>query len=258
MSLIEGDVASVEQISLWKQYKKLRNQINNKIKKEEKLYKQAKLNECQESASRTWDMAKSFMNWKSSGPPTHLEVEEGNSITLKSKAKDIANIMNNFFLSKVQLIVNKIKDIPLDLSGCIKIMQNKNTSLTFNYVSVATVRKVIQSLKGKKSTSVDQLDSYSVKIACDYIAGPLHHVITLSLMQQRFPEVWKYTKIVPLHKKMSVLKKENYRPVAILSPLSKVLEKLVHKQIYEYFENNKIFHESLHGYRKSRSTLTAF
>ena len=63
--------------------------------------------------------------------------------------------------------------------------------------------------------------------------------------------------IVPFHKKQSVLKKENYRPVAILSPVSKVLEKVVHKQIYEYLENNKIFHESLHGYRKNRSTLTA-
>ena len=53
------------------------------------------------------------------------------------------------------------------------------------------------------------------------------------------------------------LRSKNYRPVAILSPLSKVLEKIVYEQIYEYFSQNKLFHPSLHGYRRNRSTQTA-
>ena len=76
-------------------------------------------------------------------------------------------------------------------------------------------------------------------------------------MQKRVPACWKLTKIVPLHKKQSPLKKENYRPVAILSPLSKILEKVVYSQLYSYFEDKKLFHPSLHGYRDSRSTMTA-
>ena len=82
-------------------------------------------------------------------------------------------------------------------------------------------------------------------------------VITLSIMQQKFPSGWKYTKIVPLHKKESTLKPKNYRPVAILSPLSKVLEKVLYEHVYDYFSRNKLFHPSLHGYRKDRSTMTA-
>ena len=68
---------------------------------------------------------------------------------------------------------------------------------------------------------------------------------------------WKMTKIVPLHKKEAKLKRENYRPVAILSPLSKVLEKIMYEQIYDYFSRNSLFHPSLHGYRRDRSTMTA-
>ena len=136
-------------------------------------------------------------------------------------------------------------------------MQGKNISLSLKYVTVKKVRKLLCSLKNKTSTSVDQLDNYAVKLAAEYIAGPLHHVITLSIMQQKFPSGWKFTKIVPLHKKKSQLKREHYRPVAILSPLSKVLEKIVYEQIYNYFEKNKLFHPSLHGYRRSRSTMTA-
>ena len=89
-------------------------------------------------------------------------------------------------------------------------------------------------------------------VAADYIAEPLHHVITLSLMQQKFPQDWKLTKIIPLHKKNSTLKRENYRPVAILSPLSKILEKVIYQQVYSYFNRNKLFHPSLHGYRRGR------
>ena len=53
------------------------------------------------------------------------------------------------------------------------------------------------------------------------------------------------------------MESKNYRPVAILSPLSKILEKVVYEQVYDYFSRNKIFHPNLHGYRHGRSTQTA-
>ena len=117
-------------------------------------------------------------------------------------------------------------------------------------------RLLLKGLKNSRSKSVDELDSYSVKISVDHIAKPLHHIITLSLMQNKFPTAWKYTKVIPLHKKLSQLDMSNYRPVAILSPLSKVLEKIIYQQIYNYFTINKLFHPNLHGYRQNRSTQT--
>ena len=50
---------------------------------------------------------------------------------------------------------------------------------------------------------------------------------------------------------------KNYRPVAILSPFSKILEKISYEQIYDYFTRNKIFHPSLHGYCQHRTTQRA-
>ena len=45
--------------------------------------------------------------------------------------------------------------------------------------------------------------------------------------------------------------------MAILSPFSKILEKIIYEQLYNYFTNNKLFHPNIHGYRKNRSTQTA-
>ena len=101
------------------------------------------------------------------------------------------------------------------------------------------------------------MDNYCIKISADVIAEPLHHIITLSIIQRKFPTSWKNSKVIPLHKKESKLERKNYRPVAILSPLSKILEKIVYEQMYEYLTKNKIFHPNLHGYRKNRSTQTA-
>ena len=43
----------------------------------------------------------------------------------------------------------------------------------------------------------------------------------------------------------------------MLSPLSKILEKIVYIQIYNYFGRNKLLHPDIHGYRQNRSTTTA-
>ena len=257
LATVEGRRVSPEQEELWKKYKTLRNNISNRTSQEEIRYKRAKVDDSKDNPSQLWGLAKNFMKWTSSGPPTQLEVEDGKKITLYTKASLIAKVMNEFFVSKVQNIVSNLKKLPKDLSGCRKIMQGRNLSISLKFVSIRKVRKLLGSLKNKTSTSIDQLDNYTVELVADQIAWPLHQVITLSIMQQKFPSSWKYTKIVPLHKKKSNLKRENYRPVAILSPLSKILEKVMYEHIYDYFERNNLFHSSLHGYRKDRSTMSA-
>ena len=257
MATSDSDSTSVKQIELWKKYKRLRNEINNNIKKEEIAYKKGKVKDCNGCPSKVWGLAKKLMDWTSPGPPTQLEVEENKKITLYTKARDLSRVMNEFFISKVQKILNGLRQVPEDLSGCRQIMGDRNLSLSLSFITVRKVRSILSSLKSTTSTAVDQLDNFAIKLAAPHLAGPLHHVITLSILQQKFPDTWKLTKIVPLHKKKSTLKKENYRPVAILSPLSKVLEKVLHEQVYHYFERNTLFHPSLHGYRQGRSTMTA-
>ena len=196
-----GMAASREQALLWNEYKQLRNQISNRIKNEEILYKRSKVEDCVDCPSQTWKLAKSFMQWTSSGPPTQLEVEEKNKIVLYRKARELAKVMNEFFISKVEKIVEGLPKLPVTLRGCENLMVGKDISFSTRFVTVQKIRKLLGSLKNKTSTAVDQLDNHAVKVAADYIAGPLHHVITLSLMQQKFPQEWKFSKIVPLHKK---------------------------------------------------------
>ena len=70
-------------------------------------------------------------------------MEERKKITLYTKAKDLARVMNEFFISKVQNIVKGLKDVPTNLNGCRKMMSGKNLSLSMRFVTVQKVRKLL-------------------------------------------------------------------------------------------------------------------
>ena len=238
----------------WASYNKLRNQVNNRLKIEEKNFKLEKFMEIRGSPSDNWKTAKLFMNWENSaGPPSQLQIGG----TLLSKAKEIASEMNRFFINKVNCLRSGIQFQPNMFENCYKIMEGKKCTLDLSHVSLKRVSQLLKGIKSSKSNAIDTLDSHSIKIAADVIARPIHHLVCLSIIQCKFPTAWKLSTVIPLHKKGSKLEQKNYRPVAILSPLSKILEKVVYQQLYTHFSKNNIFDNNLHGYRTNHSTQTA-
>ena len=70
-----------------------------------------------------------------------------------------------------------------------------------------------------------------------------------------FPDSLKLGNITPVHKKDEPTDKENYRPVSVLSLLSKIFEKLIYDQLNEYLEQH--LNSLLCGFRKAHSTQNA-
>ena len=251
--MVSSGAACPAQIIAWNEYRQFRNLINNRKKYEEQHFKTDKMAEVADSPDIVWKSAKSFMGWKSKGTPSQLNIAN----KLVTSAKLIAQSMNEFFINKVRIIREGMESVPFNFNKVNEIMMNKNCRMKLSHVSLLKVKKILKSLSNSRSTGIDELDNFSVKLASEHIAQPIHHIVTLSIMQNKFPSGWKYSKVLPLHKKLDHLERKNYRPVAILSPLSKVLEKIVYEQIYSYFSSNHLFHPNLHGYRKHRSTQTA-
>ena len=91
----------------------------------------------------------------------------------------------------------------------------------------------------------------------DEILPAVTHIVNLSIQQAVFPSLYKVAKVIPLFKKGDPLLPKNYRPVAILCILSKVIERVVYIQIVEYMTKNDLFHPNHHGFRAHHSTATA-
>ena len=89
------------------------------------------------------------------------------------------------------------------------------------------------------------------------ISFPLSVIINQSLHSGIFPDRLKIAKVLPLFKKGEKDIFDNYRPISILPAISKIFEKIIYKQVFEYFVENKLFFESQHGFRQNHSTETA-
>ena len=76
--------------------------------------------------------------------------------------------------------------------------------------------------------------------------------INFSLRENIFPEELRHSEVIPLYKKLDPLNKENYRPVSLLSHVSKVFERIIYKQINLYMEGK--LSKYLTGFRKSHGT----
>ena len=69
-----------------------------------------------------------------------------------------------------------------------------------------------------------------------------------------FPHKLKRAKVLPLFKKGDKERMENYRPVSLLTSISKVFEKVVFVQLSQYFQDNGLFYEGQYGFRENHST----
>lgn len=126
--------------------------------------------------------------------------------------------------------------------------------LDISHVTVQEVLDAIKRLKSKRSAGPDGIPQYVVKGCGDVIAYPISIIINKSLKQKTFPEAWKIARVCPVFKNGDNGNIKNYRPVSILSILSKVFEDVLHKKIYHHVE--KIVLPQQHGFMRGRSTTS--
>ena len=90
-----------------------------------------------------------------------------------------------------------------------------------------------------------------IKLNSNIFSNLIYKQFNYCIDNGEFPNDLKHADIVPVYKKNSKCEKENYRHVSTLSNLSKIYEKLMYNQLYDYFNN--ILFSSQHGFRKGYS-----
>ena len=90
--------------------------------------------------------------------------------------------------------------------------------LILQEVTEQEVVKIIRDMSSSHSYGHDGIDSDSLKISSEEIAGPIKHIINLSIVHKKFPSKWKLCSVIPLHKggKKSQLIPESFCPISLL------------------------------------------
>ena len=109
---------------------------------------------------------------------------------------------------------------------------------------------IISSFKSKTSSGHDVVSSKLVKDLKYALSFPLSIIINNSLAMGLVPNMAKLAKIIPIYKAKDKKDISNYRPISLLPVVSKILEKVVHKNLYTFLEKNKVVYASQYGFRK--------
>ena len=123
-------------------------------------------------------------------------------------------------------------------------------------VSRGFIRKQLLGLNPRKAVGLDEIPSFFLRDGADSIVEPVCHIVNTSIFTEMVPSGFKQARVRPLFKKGSKLDAGNYRPVSVLSVLSKILERAVHDQLSHYLQKRGLLYEYQSGFRGSFSTDT--
>ena len=119
------------------------------------------------------------------------------------------------------------------------------------------ISELIQKLPAKTSSGYDNISNVLLKDIGRYIVSPLTIIFNESLTMGIFPEVMKLADVVPLYKAKEKFLETNYRPISLLTTMSKILEKVVYNRVYKFLNDNNQLYENQYGFRNRHSCDTA-
>ncbi len=126
-----------------------------------------------------------------------------------------------------------------------------------SFIDINEMKNIINSLKDKMSSGHDELPIKILKKVKGPLLKPLVHLVNSSFVSGLVPNKIKLAKVIPLHKKGDLKNISNYRPVSLLSSISKVYEKAMYARLVHFLDTCNLFDDAQHGFRKGRSIVTA-
>ena len=128
------------------------------------------------------------------------------------------------------------------------------TKCKFRCVTQAEIVQAINKLENKNSFGHDGISNKLLKFIKDEIISSLTLIVNQMITTGIFPDSFKKSKIIPLFKKGEPSLLVNYRPISLLPTISKIFERIIHNQMYDYFNDNNLLAEQQYGFRKLHST----
>ena len=227
-------------------YKEALNAATTEIRQSKRSYEQKLACNIKNDSKSFYAYVRSKQNVQDKVGP--LEDSAGNII---SQGFLMAEDLNGYFSSV--FTKEDISSLPV---ADAKFQGAKSEYLGPLVVTPELVAKKIRAMKDNKSPGVDGIPPKLLMETVDLISIPLARVFNLSLKEGVVPFEWKEANIIPLFKKGSRNKSENYRPVSLTSVICKLLERLIKDHMVDFLVKHKLLNSSQHGFLKARSCLT--
>ena len=174
----------------------------------------------------------------------------------KARCYDTAKIANEFgdyFANVGENYARKIPPSQKGINHYLSKLQSSRESIFLKPTNKAEIQRLIALLPNKGSSGYDKIDNILLKKISTQVSEPICLITNLSLETGIFPDLMKNALVVPLYKARNREDVGNYRPISLLLTISKLIEKVVYKQVYQYLTKTGQLQSSQYGFRSSHS-----
>lgn len=236
-------------------HKNIINQLNNMIRRNLRDHYsgewERKLEKLSEEEQPPWRIAKALKNEKRTN--CMLKINDKYICKDEEKAKIFAENL------KEQFKPNDIDD-PKFVEE-VEQFNRRQTNIPENYkfdeVTTDEIKNIIENLNTKKAPGHDKITNRALKNLPEKTIEKIKNVCNGILTMRRFPNRWKTAETIMIPKpRKTRTEPNNYRPISLLTGLSKIAEKTILERLTIITDELNIIPDEQHGFRKGHGTMT--
>ena len=231
----------------WEAYTNYRNTYNRVVRQAKFKYYNDLLEKHQKNPKKLWSVVNEVTGRKSGRDDNIGEING------KTDPKEKAEEFNVHYSKVAENLAKKIPKPKKSFEEYLPKFEVLN-KMSWKPVNALDIELVIKSMEDKTSYSTDGISNKVIKWVAKEISWPMAHIINKSLELNFVPDYWKTGVIKPIFKSGDQTDPGQYRPINLLSCLSKIMEKCIAEQVYQYCFDNNIINPDQYGYMPNRNT----
>lgn len=216
-------------------------------------YYQFNLDKCGSDIRKTFNFLNRELG-RVNKPIAEICTEDGQSIIDENNK---AAALNSYFFESIETLKNNIPCETDDDVNFFRTLVPEQSVFSFQQVERSQIAKVCDSLNVNKSAGYDNITPKMLMKSRELVIDILMKIFNNIVQQKKYPDVLKIHKVIPIPKKPNSRNVSEFRPVAVLSVIDKVVEKLLFEQLSNYLHEKNILYEYQFGFRKGSGTEEA-
>ena len=228
--------------------KKIRNFCTKRLQKAKSEYIRDQMEANGGDQKKFWKSIQNIIpNSKKSQMSINLINENNGDIVPENQT---ANYINEFFIGigpKLAASLNKEWNY-----GGIEAEERIEDIIVTN----EEIEELSEGINTNKASGLPNISTWVLKEAFLSKTNVIANIINASFEKCKCPDTWKIANVVPLQKDGNKQLVSNLRPVSLLPIQSKIIERIVHKRIFDHLQNNDLLCKEQGGFREGHSTVS--
>ena len=232
-------------------YLAYKNTLKKTLQSAKRLFYQKKCAEFQQNTKRLWQIINK-VSGKINDKTTSIDCLSIDGVRQYS-GDVIVNTMAKYFANVGKTFANKIPKSSRSVANYLEFSQKNSKSLFLTPSIEEEIVKIIDELPSKRSSGVDNISNVLLKELSVILCKPLCLIMNRLMQTGIFPDLMKLAEVIPLYKGKSRESETNYRPISLLTTMSKIVEKVVYMRVYKFLTNTGQICETQYGFRSNHS-----